>query len=135
MRRRYRRRSGNGFRLELTPLIDVVFILLIFFAVSTTLQTHKKGLKLDLPSAVSRVKAPKSTVVSIDASGSVFVNNQRVKLSVLQRNLRNMFEARGAIPVVLQADHAVPYRVIIQVLDAIRLSGNEQVVLETRKVK
>ena len=71
-------RQNQSPRLELTPLIDVIFILVIFFAVTTSFNRDQKGLKLILPSAVSIEQPKKSTTISIDKNQRVYWNGTRV---------------------------------------------------------
>ena len=79
------RRPKPFIRVEIAPLIDIIFILLIFFAVNTTLMINQQGLKLDLPSAVSSEKNDKGVVISIDPKGQIFVKETRVQLDQLMK--------------------------------------------------
>ena len=72
------RRKKQASRLELAPIIDIAFILLIFFAVSTSLLTNKQGIKLDLPTAGKVEKNPKGVVLSIDKTQKIYVDETPV---------------------------------------------------------
>ena len=87
---RYRNQTDEEAQIDISPLIDMVFILLIFFMVTTT---FVKDMKLDLerPSASSGVSASTKAIrVFIDTEGDVYVDNQQVRIYSLQSKLRDM---------------------------------------------
>ncbi|HEB81261.1 MAG TPA: biopolymer transporter ExbD [Gammaproteobacteria bacterium] len=112
--------------VNLTPLIDVVFLLLIFFMVSTTFDRHAK-LKVSLPEASTKATQQQSEplVLSIDAKGNYFINERQVinqKLNTLKQALRKTLAekdiaARDA-SLVLRADANTPHQSVVRAMDA-----------------
>jgi biopolymer transport protein ExbD len=114
-------------------MLDVVFILLIFFAVSTTLVMNNKGIKLQLPAAESVVKQKKGVVVSIDKKERVFLNNVLVPEELLKSKISDLITSNPDTQVILNAHVTTPYQKVIRVLDDIRLGGGYDIVLQAEK--
>ena len=108
--------------LNLTPLIDVVFLLLIFFMVSTTFEQQSK-LKVDLPEASSQaVKQSKdSVVIGIDAQGRFFINDRQLvntQFKTLKMALMKTVGDKKDVPLVLKADAKTPNQSVVMAMDA-----------------
>ena len=127
------RRPKPFIRVEIAPLIDIIFILLIFFAVNTTLMINQQGLKLDLPSAISSEKNDKGVVISIDPKGQIFVKETRVQLDQLQLKIKEILDMDPDSEMLLNSDKSIPYETIIAVLDQVRLAGSYNISLQTTK--
>jgi biopolymer transport protein ExbD len=123
--------------VDLTPLIDVVFLLLIFFMVSTTFERESE-LAIELPEASARSDPTpeKHLDVSVDAKGRYYldgrplVNTQAATL--LQALRQRAQELGGNPPVVVSADQASPYQAVMAVLDAAQRAGLARVRFATR---
>jgi biopolymer transport protein ExbD len=114
--------------VDLTSLIDVVFLLLIFFMVSTTFE-HTALLKVDLPEASAvedRSQLPESLELVIDAEGRMFLNDQRLVDSD-ERTIRAAIEqAVGddrTLPLVLRADRMTPHHHVVTAMDVAAQMG------------
>ncbi len=130
---RYVRKKEKQEELNIAPLIDMVFILLIFFAVSTT---FVKDMKLDLerPSASSAVTASTKAVrVYVDRGGNVFVDEQPVKVWMLQSRLRDLLGVSTAKIVLVVTDRMVPAQRLIEVVDQCKLAGAAEVGVATEE--
>jgi biopolymer transport protein ExbD len=108
--------------VDLTALIDVVFLLLIFFMVSTTFE-HQALLKVDLPEASEvedRAEVPESLELVIDSQGHMFLNDRRLVDSD-RRTLRAAIEeAVGddrSVPMILRADRETPHHFVVTAMD------------------
>ncbi|VAW98509.1 Biopolymer transport protein ExbD/TolR [hydrothermal vent metagenome] len=127
-------------QLNLTPLIDVVFLLLIFFMVSTTFDKQSE-LSIDLPAADGTpVKASKifKLEIAIDGQGHYFVNQRRLKddtLKTLKRAIRITKAEHKKIQVIISSDKNTPYQAFITAMDAAKQLGLEQVNLATKHSK
>lgn len=117
-------RRGNRFEatVELTPLIDVVFLLLIFFMVSTTF-VRETQLKIDLPEASGEAAERDSSVVeiSIDRSGGYAVNGQVVanrQLQTLMRALEAVTDGDASRPLIITADANATHESVVRAMDA-----------------
>ncbi len=113
---------SDDIELNLTPLIDVVFLLLIFFMVSTTFEKQAK-LKLELPSASveAKVADQKTVVIGIDAKGHYFINDRQLvntSLDTLKIALKKVTNGQTDIPVTLRADAKTPHQSVVTAMDA-----------------
>jgi biopolymer transport protein ExbD len=128
--RKHARRSEQQ-DLDISPLIDVVFILLIFFMVSTTF-VKDKDLDLERPSASSaQVSSSKALRVQIDRSASVFVDGVPVRPWMVQSRVRDLLRDGGAESVLVVCDRRVAAEKLIEVVDQIRLAGAKDVGVAT----
>lgn len=130
-----RQAGGDEPELNLTPLIDVVFILLIFFMVSTTFQKESE-IKIELPEASADAVEEKKDVLElvIDAEGRYFIDQQQVvntELETLQKAISKFLGDRTGIPVVIRADRRTPYESVVRAMDAISRLGLVQMSLAT----
>ncbi|UAW96968.1 biopolymer transporter ExbD [Halopseudomonas nanhaiensis] len=137
----FRRQKLDGVEVNLTPLIDVVFLLLIFFMVSTTF-TRETQLKIDLPQASSG-EAVESTVpqqieVTISASGETAIND-KVLLDPSLDRLKTALERESAgdtsMPVIITADAQTPHQSVITAMDAAGQLGFGRLRLTTSQME
>jgi biopolymer transport protein ExbD len=108
--------------VDLTSLIDVVFLLLIFFMVSTTFE-RESVLKVDLPEAsavAEREEAPDSLELIIDAQGRMYLNDQRL-IDSEERTIRAAIEQLAGderdLPLILRADRETPHHFVVTAMD------------------
>lgn len=131
---RFRQKSEQGVEsVDVSPLIDMVFILLIFFMVTTT---FVKDMKLDLnrPSAASASLASSKVIrVYIDNAGEVYIDNQPVKVWALQSKLKDMLRTSTEKSVLIITDTDIPVNNLIDVVDECRLSGAKDIAVSTSK--
>ncbi len=130
-----RQAGGDEPELNLTPLIDVVFILLIFFMVSTTFQKESE-IKIELPEASADAVEEKKDVLElvIDAEGRYFIDQQQVvntELETLKKAIGKFLGDRTGIPVVIRADRQTPYESVVRAMDATSQLGLVQMSLAT----
>jgi biopolymer transport protein ExbD len=119
--------------LDLSPLIDMVFILLIFFMVTTTFTKDMK-LELDRPSASSAVASDSKVIrVYIDNASEVYVDNQPIKLWALQSKLRDVLRSSKEKSILVISDSNIPVNALIDVVDECRMSGAKEVAVSTTK--
>ncbi|HHH19632.1 MAG TPA: biopolymer transporter ExbD [Campylobacterales bacterium] len=126
-------RSDNPTDVDVSPLIDMVFILLIFFMVTTT---FVKDMKLDInrPSASSASKSDSKVVrVYIDNTGEVYIDNQPVKVWAIQSKVRDMLKTATDKSVLVITDDGIPVNKLIDVVDECRMSGAKDVAVSTTK--
>lgn len=118
----FQRKEEEEVGVNLTPLIDVVFILLLFFMVTTTFNRHSE-LRIDLPeaSSESQPEQQKQLEIAIDASGNYFVNGQKMvntKAETLLLALRKAIGNDKEVPVSIRADAKTPHQSVITAMDA-----------------
>lgn len=117
--------------IDMAPLIDMVFILLIFFAVSTTF-TKELDLPLERPSAKSAgPTSSKAIRVYLDRARQVWVDEQPVKPWMLQSRVKDLLAQASGRKVLVVADRLVPAEKLIEVVDQCRLGGAAEVGVAT----
>ncbi|MCL1910343.1 MAG: biopolymer transporter ExbD [Kiritimatiellaeota bacterium] len=112
--------------IQMTSLIDCVFILLIFFLVSSQMKKVEKELPIELPRAALTVPAkasPNLTAISIDKYGDLYVNGQPVGAEGLRAALRNAAATHPDMRVRINGDIFAPFRAVVQVLDTCQGEG------------
>lgn len=130
---RTRHSGGEKQDLDISPLIDMVFILLIFFMVTTTFEKDQK-LELERPSAQSATRAStKSLRVHIDRYGEVDVGGAPVRPWMLQSHVREALASATSKEVLVVTDQRVPADKLIEVVDQCRLAGASDVGVATRE--
>ena len=130
---RYRNHQEDEGQVDISPLIDMVFILLIFFMVTTTFVKDMK-LELDRPSAASAAAAStKSIRVFIDQFGDIYVDNQPVRIYTLQSKLRDMLRVSTDKSILVVTDENVTAKLVLEVVDQSRLAGATDVGVATDK--
>jgi len=115
----------------MTPLIDMVFLALLFFMVNAVLSINP-AIRVDLPRARSSLGAVGSdVVVSVDADGGVFIDDRRVALDGFAVELRAALARAGTSSILLQADKSLPYERLVEVMDQAKLAGTGRISLAT----
>ncbi len=113
--------------LSITPLIDVVFLLLIFFLVASRLSQEDLALDIPLPSAANAMPMtaePTEMVVNIDQNGRVYINEQLVPPEDLEKLiLKSVIDNPQGPAVIIRADRRVPLQMPVSVMDLCIKSG------------
>ena len=123
--------------VNLTPLIDVVFLLLIFFMVSTTFE-HQSRIQVELPEASAEPTTPEaeSLEIIVDAQGRYFIGEEQVvntQLKTLMGAITKVIGERTDMPVIVRADANSPHQSVVTVLDATSQLGLTKISLATTK--
>ena len=130
MRSRGTRRGNVSPTIDLTAMVDVVFLLIIFFMVSTTFITLESGLPVDLPQASSaEAQAEGQPTVTISADESIYVGGTEVSEAGLVAALRGLLSDEGGDVVILRADQSVPHGLTVRIMDAIKRAGAQRVAI------
>lgn len=133
---KFKRQSIEEVNVNLTPLIDVVFLLLIFFMVSTTF-TKETHLQIDLPQASAEPVEAKLLVIdiAITADGQYSVNEQALvnaQLETLKRAITRASRNREKLPVMISADAQAPHQAVVTAMDAAGQLGFVELSITTR---
>lgn len=123
--------------INITPLIDVVFLLLIFFMVSTTFERESE-INITLPQASKEVtKAkPDAINVAVDAKGNIFVNDVGLvnsKMATIKQAIFEKLGQRSDAPIIISADSRAEHQAVIKVMDASRQLGLVRITFATKK--
>ena len=134
MARRFQRfgetRASSTGEINISPLIDVVFILLIFFIV-TTVFVEETGVEIDKPRAATQKDLEKNSIlIGIDPAGDVFYGGTKIGIGGVQATVSRLLR-QESMPVIIQADRATPTERTVAVLDEAKLGGAKSVFVST----
>jgi biopolymer transport protein ExbD len=125
--------GGEG-GIDISPMIDCVFILLIFFIVTTTF-VEETGVEVDKPQAASAVQLEKTSIlIAVTAGGEVVYGGREIGLGQVQALVRRMLQKED-VPVIIQADAAAPSGLLVRVIDEAKLGNATRVSIATRNVR
>ncbi|MDI6791981.1 MAG: biopolymer transporter ExbD [bacterium] len=117
--------------LDITPLIDVVFLLLIFFLLSSSF-IMQPGIKVTLPEATTDdIKTKKDVFVTITRDGSYFLNEEAISLAVLPDKLRVMVAGEVDQLLIVKADREVTHGRVVEVMDIAKRAGIDRLAIAT----
>jgi len=126
---RKRRRSSGG--LLLTPLIDIIFLLSLFFVLNTSFR-QEQYLDVDLPSSETSedIQAP-GIILTLRSDGSTAVDGREVDWASVTAVIRNLADSNGTAEVIIRGDENVSYGRAVAALDRVRLAGIDAISLQT----
>ena len=118
----------------MTPMIDMVFLLLVFFMTVSTLAQADQSVKLDLPESCSS-EIPENLsnrgTISLDAQGQIFIGSEQRTLKQMQDSIKKSLVSNSDLRIHLRADRATPYEAIKKVLRACAEAGAYEVIYAT----
>jgi biopolymer transport protein ExbD len=132
-----RTKRDNEPELNLTPLIDVVFLLLIFFMVSTTFD-HQSEISIELPESSGKAADTKQKIIeiSMDHEGRYFVNQRRIKDNDIATLMQALKIVRGddkKPKLIISADKMTPHQYVVRAMDAARQVGLVHLTFATKQ--
>lgn len=130
-----RTRRKRKVLINITPLIDVLFLLLIFFMVSSTF-LEQPGIKLELPYAQSAVVVDqKDYILFVDKESKMFLNDKEVRLEDLESKIKEALPEMKDKALVLKADQDVSHGIVVKVMDIAKRSGIRKLIIGTKLEK
>jgi biopolymer transport protein ExbD len=118
---------------DITPLIDVVFLLLIFFMLTTTFINVESGVKVDLPTGdFAAVEERQNIVVSITENNVIYLNNKLIDPTKMSERIREEIGNNAASLVVLEADQNISHGKVVRVMDLIKKGGADRIAIATK---
>jgi biopolymer transport protein ExbD len=118
--------------INITSLIDVLFLLLIFFMVSSTF-LEQPGIKLELPYAQSAVVVEqKDYVLFVDKESKMFLNDKAVRMEDLEAKIKEALPKMKDMALVLKADQDVTHGFVVRVMDIVKRSGVKKLIIGTK---
>lgn len=131
------KRSSVVNNLSLTPLIDVVFLLLIFFLVTSEFEDEERRLEIVLPSASSATpmtRKPREIVIDVDAEGKVYLRGQATELEELERLLTAaVIDNPTNQSAIIRADGSTAFQPVVSVMDICNRTGIADYSVTTRE--
>ncbi len=130
----FRRRHSEPPRVDLTPMVDVVFLLLIFFMISTTF-VETPGLTINLPkSSTQQVKKdPQEVRVYLRADGTIYLEKQQIVLNDLIDQLATYGDKAADTTFLLMADKEVKHGSVVELMDTAKAAGFSKLAIATEK--
>ncbi len=130
-----RRRGGaqNEFEIPVTPLIDIVFLLLIYFLLASHF-VHNQSLQVKLPESVAKATPirKRHLTITITNNGHFILNGKEVALKDLTRAIKTECVEPGKTKCNIEADRQATVQMMVEAMDAAKLAGIKEVVVETR---
>jgi biopolymer transport protein ExbD len=131
----FRSKKKEDLELNITPLVDVVFLLLIFFMVSTTFD-RKSEIHISLPKATEAMKEEEANIVNIavDGKGSIFIDDVTLvnsQLSTIRETLDKTTAGINEPTIIISADQATTHQTIVKILDAARQLSLSRITFST----
>lgn len=118
------RREQPKARIEIIPMIDVIFFLLVFFMVSTLSMTINRGLPVNLPTAANSQKDLRENFnLTLTQEGTIFLNKEPITLQDLGPRVKTALAAEPELMVILNADGDVRHQAVVEAMDELRLAG------------
>ena len=129
MRRKTHLIEDNDETIDMTPMLDIVFIMLIFFIVTSTF-VKESGIDVTRPQAQTAVRQELASIlIAIDEHGEIWINQRRIDIRSVRANIERLYAENPQGTVVIQADKASQTGVLVQVMDQAKLAGVDNVAI------
>ncbi len=123
MRRRYRSTDNESAEIDLTSMMDVVFIMLIFFIVTTSF-VKEAGIEINRPTAASAERQERGNImIAVAENGAIWIDQRQVDLRAVRANVERLRAENPEGAVVIQADQGSRTGILVEVMDQVRLAG------------
>ncbi len=127
-----KKRTRRNMRIEIIPLIDIMFLLLVFFIYAMLSMSVHRGIAVELPFAKNSLIEKRSYHdISIARSGVIFFDKIPVKLKALPAILARLKHKEPGVEIRISGDRKSAYEIIVRVMDAVRSAGIQKISLET----
>jgi biopolymer transport protein ExbD len=127
---RFRRPNDEEIRLGIAPLIDIVFLLLIFFMVTSHFDVAS-GVRIRLPQSSRRIldQVEDKVTLVLDESGKAYFKGREIDQETLRENLRDIVGRQGIVRLVLQADKDVRHGQVVEIMDLAKAAGVHSIII------
>jgi len=122
-------------RIEIIPMIDTVFFLLVFFMMASLSMTVYKGMTLSLPKASSGENRQDRVSISVTRDGALYLDRERVEPAQLAERLKILREQDPELVVVISADGEVTHQRVVEAMDAARTAGIVKMAIAVRPME
>jgi biopolymer transport protein ExbD len=121
--RKQRNRDGEELDINITPMLDIVFIMLIFFIVTTSF-VKETGIDPKRPVAETATSKPRGNIlIGVDIDGQIWMNNRRIEISQIRQLVEDSVVENPESSAILISDETSPTGALIDVMDQVRLGG------------
>ncbi|NVK25151.1 MAG: biopolymer transporter ExbD [Gammaproteobacteria bacterium] len=133
MARKQRFRDDEDAAIDMTPMLDIVFIMLIFFIVTTSF-VKEAGIDVLKPKASNASQKPSANIfIAIKPNGNVWMDKREVDIERVAANIERMLAEQPTDTVIIQADKEAKHGVVVKVMDAIKSAGIEKISIAAEK--
>lgn len=131
---KFQRRNKRTARIDIVPMIDVIFFLLIFFMLFARFESTGTGIPVDLPkAATASAQSSKEIIITITKTQQMYFNDRMVSRNELEAYVADALKGDPSKPVIIKADKEVQYESIIMVMDMVGKSGGYRLGLAADK--
>lgn len=126
------RDEGEDAAIDMTPMLDIVFIMLIFFIV-TTVFVKQAGIEVNKPDGVTAVKFKNANIfIAVTEDGKVWMDRNEISVDAVKANLEKLLLEQPTDSVFIQADLKAKHGVVVKVMDQVKAAGIDSVAVATR---
>lgn len=130
------RKDHHKARIEIIPMIDVIFFLLVFFMISTLSMTVNRGLPVNLPTAATSQKDLRENLnLTLTEDGELFLNRASITMQDLGPRVKQALAAEPELMVIINADGEVRHSAVVNVMDELRVSGVSRLAIAVKPDK
>ena len=120
-------------RIEIIPMIDTMFFLLVFFMIATLSMTIQKGIQVNLPTAGSSTdNIPEQVSLTLTKKGELFFNKEPIVILALESRLQSLLKNGQKISIIINADEATSHGHVVEVMDAVKEAGILNMAIATK---
>lgn len=128
---RSKRRTKIISEINVTPFVDVVLVLLIIFMITAPLLSSSIEVNLPQVSKVQTHSKPEAISITLNSKGEIFLENQKVKITTLEKKLKSIIKANSSTNIYIRGDKNVRYGLMVELMDHINMAGFTNVALST----
>ncbi len=127
---RFKKTRDQEATIGIAPFIDMVFLLLIFFMVTSQFDVAS-GVPIQLPRVAAKtfVENTEKVKVVIDKAGQIFLRGAKLDMAGLEKELRAILQEKGLVSLVLQADRSVPHGIVVEAMDIAKAAGVHTIII------
>lgn len=133
-----RRQTTEDITINLTPMIDVVFLLVIFFLVGSKFSEAESRIQVDVPTASAMspmMRGPDEQIVTVDSLGNIFLADQPIAINELANQMRQAAAAYPSLKVTVRGDSNTSLQQVLEVLQTVRTAGVQDFNLANRPIR
>ncbi len=130
------KRPGKKARIEIIPMIDTIFFLLVFFMIATLSMAQFRGVDVNLPKSASGRETPaENAIITVSRDRSIYLDKQAVERSALRHALQRLLEKSPNLLVIINADEEVPHGDVVGIMDETRQAGGKKLSIAVKPKK
>jgi biopolymer transport protein ExbD len=131
---RFKKKREEEITIGIAPLVDIVFLLLLFFAISYHFDIAS-GVQINLPKmsrTISGDNDEKRVTLIIDRSANIYLEGEKIDLKTLSERIQGYVQEQGLVKLVLQADKDVSHGTVVEVMDVAKSAGIDSIIIAAR---